>query len=547
MSSFPSRLVDLAVPRELFDHAGEMPPAFKMVIELPSEYFDQPAPGATPPYTSSQVDNNKLVEIQTAVMRQYNSVARRVLNSFRQDVGLSDNQVHMRTSLLGNGVGMKYASQFGNEAIAITVTAKAVRELMGGTEDLYMLVLYWNGSTTSVAAINMNDINSPVGKVKVNKKTKSVVNTGTTYDFSATMICNVGGAQFKIAKDLHVIASYVKFGSDGSMSVSSDGSEIYYYNAFNSLLNPITAFADPALLATAPKVNYSGKIVYDNSGNKIDFTLATPAASRPRSWVLYPQNVAAIGSTGGLYSYVSRFSRIDGISLNTLNHVSPYISDAQNTTWDASRFSISTFVLNGSAGPEESDTSYTAGVYSGGVGSTTADISQKVMVYSNDGNLDRITLSSFGGTTSSSVNAGLGTRSTTLTYLGLSGHQDIDLGFLPFDKSDINFDGSYVLGTTLSDILVAYYDEEDGFYSAQTTNEILSAGFLKTKLFAANGKTFLRLFFYDDITDGTKWKLYKDRTNYGPKLLSAVPEIGDLSNLITIILDIKKSDIDKLK
>lgn len=530
MSSFPSRLVDLAVPRELFDHAGEMPPAFKMVIELPSEYFDQPAPGATPPYTSSKVDNNKLVEIQTAVMRKYNSVARRVLNSFRQDVGLSDNQIHMRTSLLGNGVGMKYASQFGNEAIAITVTAKAVRELMGGSSNLYMLVFYSGG----IAAIPMDKIDTPSGNVKVQRS------------IASSPWLTVWSTQLKISADTHVIASPAKFNGDGTLSASPG---TYFCNSRDSIYNGAESSVYK-YWGNAPLLNWSKKIVYDNSGSKVDFSKSPPVVTQQSPWVAdWGLNVGAVGSNGELWSRPKAWGGVafveDSLNQDTQSGpLSQYGYDYERSVARGNTFKVTYF------GPGETD------AFAEKSEANTWVLPYRIMVYSNNGSVDSISIKTVNGTFSTSTPDG---PLIQMSLLGLSGSAFYEAPVYwaqATGQTGMSIPNTYMYGDTIADVFMTYrhdynkdlvFDQgalQTPFGHIEDAAVNSSTGF---NFFAANGKHSIIGFEYFKYSGFGVYtsKIYKNRKDYGDKLASALG-VG-VSDICSIFLDIKKSDIDKLK
>lgn len=298
----------MTVDRGLFDHTGAQPPATKITIELPPEYIEKPEPDATPPYNGFRVDAKVLADIQTAVMREYGGVARRCLNAFRQDVGLGDLAINGRRTNLGAGVGMSYTSQFGNESIRIHVSKEGVRRLLGGKDDLYMLVLY---GSNKIAYIPMADISSPNGKVK----TRILDDSDWTPPQWFNQMFESWGVgqevwrmqifQAKLSSDWHVLSANIKISSDGVISIPEKADQTPVYNTLDTLLKSAestTPYSDA--VTTQPsfftfrvnmQMNGSGKTMYNDRHDKFTWD----SKNGVKRTDVYTDNFTKLVSTNG--------------------------------------------------------------------------------------------------------------------------------------------------------------------------------------------------------------------------------------------------------
>lgn len=529
MSSFPAQFVDMTVDRGLFDHTGAQPPATKITIELPPEYIEKPEPDATPPYSEFRVDAKVLADIQTAVMREYGGVARRCLNAFRQDVGLGDLAINGRRTNLGAGVGMSYTSQFGNESIRIHVSKEGVRRLIGGEDDLYMLIIFTKGEGFNFASIPMSELTKDTYKVE---KTGPLTLVGDVFWY--------GGTQLKIASDTHVIASSMRFNEDGTISNILDGT--YYCNSADSIFKGVTT-SDVYSVGNVRLLNWTKKTVYAATGHAIDFSKSPPVATLKSEWLEAPYNVAAVGPNGELWSYANldlefgtdhSFNGTQGMRLNfsqpfggSISSYGPGLADYYKPFRDQT------------GSPQ------------------TYNITERWMTYSNKNGVDIVSVSS--ATATMAETSYFPNLAGSISFLGLFG-SSIDTGPVGY-TGQINicvggaapgsgrWFASYMYGTETKDMFVQWNNADNSSnWVLQTPFEkIDGAARLQNMTFAANGKDSLSHFWYTEGLFGQEHiRIYFNKTSIYDRLKNALG-LNSGWDIYNIFLDIKKSDIDKLK
>jgi hypothetical protein len=508
-----------------------MPPVARIIIELPSEYQELPAPGQTPPYTSFSDDSRKLVEIQTAVMRRYGSAVKQNLNAFRQEVGLSDNQINMRTTPLGSGVGMKYASQFGNEAISITVSAQAVRELLGEEDDGYMLVIFNSGGVNKVAGIPMKDLDTLGKKVYTTK----------TIGWSRGASQYYGTAQLKAASNLHVAATYISIAADGTVS---DTDRLNYYNVHNTILGPAVTSPTNAVYTSRPLINFTGRVFYDNCGNKADFSQSTPTCTVVRPWITRADSVAAVDKTGVLWGF-SRVTQANGIRINNISFANRFFADAHQAALDALYIGLNGWD-GGTAGPDQSGDFY---VKNPTIAPQTIPLNQRVMVYSNNGSVDNVTLSISSGSISLDQTA---YQLANATFFGLDSVRNTTTSYTEIGPQYIYSDGSYEFGTDKNTSVMwgqqipdgAGYVDSRVYTPAKTYDGLFPV--VGTYIFAANGNTSIRVIDPSDLYFVNQNIVMRDKTDITTALFSSIGA-ATTAWVHAIFLGVKKADIDKLK
>jgi hypothetical protein len=526
-------MLSFFAPRDFFDNVGKTSPVTKFNIELPREYLDYSSipSDQSPPYTPQPVDPQIFADIQTAVLRQYGSVARQYLGSFRQGGALSELAVVNRVAALDNGVGMRYSSQFGREIIGINVSAEAVRKLLGKTEDAgYMLVIFNSGGVNKVAGIPMKDLDT-LGKKSYQSKTIGWGRGASQY---------YGTAQLKAAKDLHVAATYISIAKDGTVS---DTDRLNYYKVNDTILGPAVTSPSNAAYTSRPLINFTGRVFYDNLGNRADFSQRTPTCTVERSWIIDADAVAAVDKSGVLWGYSQAYVT-GGIHINYRKY---YFADAH---WDAinSLYVGPNGLSGGTAGPDQSNDFTIGNPTSSAV---TIPLNQRVMVYSNNGSVDNVSLSVSSGsyTLDQTVN-----DLSNSNYLGLSSTSNYiyPAGYTKTGPQYLYFGGSYEIGTSAGNAVAwsttNYPDGSLGpdlVYSPPATYEELYPE-VGTYIFAANGKTSIRVIDATTLYFDNRNIVIKDKTDVTDALFSAIGA-ATTDWVHAIFLDVKKSDIDKLK
>lgn len=401
-------------------------------------------------------------------------------------------------------------------------------------ERLYMLVLYQKGfSVPYIAAIPMKNIDNPVGHVYTNR-----VSTGS---FGSNYSLKAGCAQLKIASDLHVAMTSLNFDRSGNISLSNYRN---FYNTKNTLLGPAASATANPNLSKKPKFNFTGKVIFDDAGNRVDFSSSSPVVSTPRAWVKSPDSVAAVAADGGLwgYGYVEFYFRY----LLGVNYYFNTISDSQY-----SAYPIGSGMFAGSVGPGEDDISIELFPAVSSTVNGSKSFEQKIMVYSNDGQTDKLSLGSAGMFCSTSSNSSTGYKHEEFSILGLSGSYTLTSN--PYSEtwsgySGIDLEGSYSFGANAADNImsttVTYPSSQRTIITpAGTYTE--AAAIPGAINFCANGKTSFK---YIGLSYNERnFLVVKDREDYTDKLCSALGINYSSDWIVCMMLDIKKSDIDKLK
>lgn len=543
MSKFPAAFLSYFTGNDFYDNVGRNAPATRISIELPAELVDWSSrKGDEPPYKPQPVDPSLIAEIQNAVMRKYGGKARNNINAFRQDRGFGNIGFVSRQTVLDGGVGMRWMSQFGNEYVDIRVSPEAVRKLLGEEGgDLCMLVYYRKGEINKFAAIPMNRIDNPSQRdVVVNKKS----NLEFIYpEFWENLSC----VQMKIADDTHVVATHIGIDKNGNASVSgplNSGTSIYYYNSLNTILGGVKGPKTPPLNIFTP-INWSKKTVYDAVGNKVVFEANNKiTATANASWV-NANVVRAVTNNGGLYS-----APVIGV---IGSWASGYFSASQASQWAAISAIPNVFLAYYFGGPGEANlnSDYKVGTVSSGSGSVSSPC--YFNIYSNNGRLDSISL----GSTTATANAAYDTTtapsssySNSSSIFGISFEEELDPSgsYTTSGPVAIYPMHGYALGSSLSDHWLGWDEAGYSTGTAQTPfGRFTNATTPFPQVFAANGKTYVCKFLYFDYAAmANKGKIYKNRVEYGSKLIKAIGADNE-NDVFVILLDIKLDDINKLK
>lgn len=546
MSRFPAQFIDMTIERGLFDHTGALPPVTKLSIELPPEYREKPEFGAVAPYSDGGVDQQVLADIQSAVMREYGGTARRLLNAFRQDVGLGDLSVNGRKAMLGEGVGMSYVSQFGNEAIRIHVSQEGVRKLVGQASDGCMLVVYQAGGQTAVAAIPMKKIDAPTTNDIIYKKKLGLgIDDLFSGGYGATI-------QAKISNDVHVALCPIHIGLDGVVSVSKTDSNFtkeFYYNTKNSLLKNAEM---PGFVGSYNTVllNWTDRTVFDTLGNKIKFTKDTISVTAASDTSIRADFVTG---SGGLYSSGTLYT--NGVPIVSGGG---WFNSSTASQW-ASLNSSGPYVYGIWSGPGLNDfhssQDYQSPPYpSFHDNSYSLTAPYYYLSYSINGGLDKLELNTETGSLTArnryfglmdQLQSGDGSMwGLTTSYVDdfLGGHGSVE------NYKEITLYPIYGFGTGLNDNWVVTHDWYNSNYILYTPfGTILNGTDPWLNFFSANGKTTITGFLYhDSLSYDPIYKIYKNKVDWGDKLVSALGVSG-VDQIAFLLLDINLSDIKKLK
>lgn len=540
----------MTVDRGLFDHTGAQPPATRITIELPPEYIDKPDPGATPPYTDKGKDLQVLADIQTAVMRQYGGTARRLLHAFRQDVGLGDLAVNGRRAMLGEGVGMNYVSQFGNEAIQIYVSQDGVRKLIGEQTSVCMLVLYGDNK---IAYIPMSKIASPSGSVtKKTLKTSDWAKPSWWHtDRGADFFIPV--AQVKFSKTLHAMESAIST-AGGIITIPDNPARESMFNTIDTLLKGVESsrndISNPDRYYANLVMNGGSNFVYNEKGDRFEVTATglTKKSDGDNSGGNGYLNVKAVTTDGGRYQGTSMWAyRFGYLSIDADSTTA-----AQNAAKNAWFLSPGNNISLITYGPGDPD-------YTRNNGLASASVPIKIQTYSKLGGLDKLSLAS-GTATATWQSIGGFSFAYTESQWGLTVRGTLDLSAFGNDSTGYlwSFGFPYALSAEMGKMYLAeeFYNPDN--YSLWTRTFYTPYGqfgpyqidmynytpWMYGWLHLSNGKNLMQAFV---ICDGFQFrrKIYLDGVDYGDKLAEAIG--CALTDIRAAFLDISKADIDKLK
>jgi hypothetical protein len=394
----------------------------------------------------------------------------------------------------------------------------------------YMLVIFNSGGVNKVAAIPMGELDS-LGSTVYESRAIGWARGASQY---------YGVAQLKAASDLHVAATYLSIGTDGTVS---DTDTLNYYNTKKTILGPSATSSTNAVTTKRPLINFTGRVFYDNLGNKTDFSTSTVTCTVERSWIIDPDAVAAVDKTGVLWGFSQAYATA-GIHINYRKY---YFADAH---WDAiNSLYVGPFGFSGgTAGPDQSN-DFTIG--NTATSAVTIPLNQRVMIYSNNGSVDDISLSVASGFYTVSQSS---TDDYNTSYLGVS-----CTAYYVYSGSPVRtgpqylyFDGSYELGTTAGNA-VAWGQQNyvnsvygpDIVYAANQTYEELYPD-IGTYTFAANGKTSIKVIDATTLYFVNNNIVIKDGVDITSAIFSAIGA-ATTDWIHAIFLDVKKSDIDKLQ
>lgn len=427
----------------------------------------------------------------------------------------------------------------------------------------FMLVLYQNNK---IAWLPMASIATPSGKVT--SKTLSQSNWSPQPWKSINSITNANRVklcQVKISSSLHALSGNIAINADGVISVPDVSDQTPVFNVKDTLLKSGTSstpwtdyngnLADKEYVN--PIINGSGTDLWNDRGDKFTWTQSGGITRVSTGDTLVKYRFNPSGSFTAVFdSYVlgvlpdgGRFSDIDV----NLPYVSAFfwgngfpITNAQFEILKTDVDAVS-FIVN--YGPGESDVTYTNS--SSSAESFTATLDAHVQVYGKTAQgLDSLSM----GTCSTTVSydpgkfglvPSIADPSATLTnYFGVndykmntSGYEYLILRFPPaLGNSQDNiyfYAANYDISPSIGYIQTPY-----GKY--EYTGSASLRG-LEGWLHASNGKHVLQGF---DLTWGVS-KMFLDGVDYGETLASAIG--CSITDINAVILDVKKSDIDKLK
>lgn len=566
MSKFPAQFIDMAVERDLFDHTGAQPPSVRLSVELPPEYLDKPETGATPPYSDDRVDKQVLADIQTSVMREYGGAARRLLNAFRQDVGLGDLSVNGRRAMLGEGVGMSYVSQFGNESIRIHVSQQGVRYLLS-EQNILMLVLYGDNK---IAYVPMSSIASPAGKVSKKTLAQSSWVTPPWWDAGASAAAAgsfyIVAAQLKFSTEIHAVEAAFSVSSGGVVSIPANETQFYVFNSKQTLLsNAASSIVNepyPKAQYPYPVINRNGNYIYNERGDK--FLISGASISRVADGSVYIdsfnrtfgfRNVMAVTQNGERHTGALVWATAIGTSDGIID--GEPVSLSQDTAYHNFLTSISPtpnlFFINFGPNPATIDT------VSGDSGGSISTYNQ---IYSKSNKFDVLTITS--GTANATFEFfGVGpfptNRRMSGSLFGYNFNSVIDTDTIVSQREGIYRHGfPYALEASYGKMYVSKFINDDvsaPFFSTQfftpygdfgpyVSDDTPYAPDMFGWLHIANGTNVLQAFVINDGNACTK-RMYLNNIDYGSTLASAIG--CSLDDIRLILFDIKKADIDKLK
>jgi hypothetical protein len=394
----------------------------------------------------------------------------------------------------------------------------------------HMLVIFNSGGANKIASIPMSELNSLGSKTY----------TSRSIGWSRGARQYYGVAQLKAASDLHVAATYISIASDGTVS---DSGSLNYYNVKKTILGPSATSPTSSVTTKRPLINFTGRVFYDNLGNKTDFTTESVTCTVERSWIIDADAVAAVDKSGVLWGYSQAFAT----GRLYINYRKYYFADAH---WDVynSLYVGPNGLSGGTAGPDQSN-DFTIGDPT--ISAVTIPLNQRVMVYSNDGSLDNVTLSVSSGSyiLDETVNS-----LASSTYLGLESTSNLiySAGWTYIGPQRIFFSGSYESGTTAGSAVSWSFENYPGgvygpdlVYAPSDTYEDLYPE-VGTYTFAANGKTSIKVIDATTLYFVNNSIVIKDGVDVTSALFSAIGA-STTDWIHAIFLDVKKADVDKLK
>lgn len=208
----------------------------------------------------------------------------------------------------------------------------------------------------------------------------------------------------------------------------------------------------------------------------------------------------------------------------------------------------------GTAGPEEASNEFTRYTTGGAADIVyTSQMNQRVMVYSNNGSVDKVSVSKIAGSLTSLYRVStIGRDRIDWSYGGYSGvfEYDHDINdYIWTGPQWLDFAGTYALGANASDLFMRFrwVDSYSGPSFVQTPYGKKLDGAIGSIYtgFCANGKTCFQTVFID--SGDQCFVIGRDSSDYTDTLCGALGMNKATDSVVSVFLDIKKSDIDKLK
>jgi hypothetical protein len=444
----------------------------------------------------------------------------------------------------------------------------------------YMLVLY---GTNKIAYVPMTSIASPAGKVK--KKTLVQSNWSPPpwyinavgfwgWDTFDSRAWHIQTFQAKLSAEWHVLCANMRISSDGIITVPEKSDQTPCFNTKDTLLksaDSTSPYSDaiPVLpqyvrgpLATV-QMNGSGRTMYNDRQDKFSWS--------PQSGV---QRVSVYSDNLDYYTFdqvpvVVRYPKESGVSvvLQDGGRYSDFIFQGYSYKYmgagtEITRPQLSTVeALLGETGtyensvyyygPGNSDVTATINYVPGYTFNGTLSTKSHIAVYEpktvNQQKLDEIRAGV------SNVSISVSTTYPELTYsVSISGYFGHSNSYTHMQEGGETFVLRFppALGTSSDDVYLIKIDPDSGggsggyFQTPYGSKPLPSPALEKTWtlpwLHVSNGQHLMQGFQWNNGLE-----LWLDRVNYGPTLASAIG--CDLKDIRTVLFDIKKSDIDKLK
>jgi hypothetical protein len=287
MSRFAADFLPLSAG-DLFDMSGEMPPALRVIMNVPPDYeggvFKFGRGGSDVEERERFETQDKLKEI---LIERYRNQCQARLAGIRRNRKLSIISVVRQTVEVDDGVTMEYESLWGREYVTLIFQERLVRKLLdllsgGGA---CMLVLY---GENKIAAIPMKTLTTP----KVVYTATSRTSFGTPPRWFPS--CGPGYyqvAQIKPSKNIHAMSTQIDF-SGHSVQPANDWFMQYVYNTAFSLFN--NAQACTPLKRTGITLDWEQGEISDHV--IYGYHLATSSSASPYGYMFFSD--LSVGENG---------------------------------------------------------------------------------------------------------------------------------------------------------------------------------------------------------------------------------------------------------
>lgn len=289
MARFTADFIPLS-GNDLFNMSGEMPPSLRVIMNVPEDIdagmfkFDAGQGSAT---AKERFENQD--KLKNLLIERYRNLAQVRLAAIRRNKNLGIISIYRQQVELDQGVVMDYESLWGRECVTLIFSEELVRHLVLEAENGgFMLVLYKTNEIAVVEITKKGEFNTKLKRKLKKSSWKKPPAWDTWYTVNKPSFF-LNTVQMKISKDFHVLSLPIKI-KDGVISLPDTLEQRPVYNVLDTIhkfaeaSTPLTTVVTGNIGWTPPAefgptgclvINGSDKTVYNEYGDKFQWTAKT--------------------------------------------------------------------------------------------------------------------------------------------------------------------------------------------------------------------------------------------------------------------------------